>query len=138
VWLSWLASGPGNAVTPVGAASGDFISYILSYGVLGVVAVIVAAALYRGWQISSPAQRDKERAEARADLEQHNAQLRDDREKLQARCEQLEGQVSDALKVSRDQLVPLLLNFTAATNSLLPLLQDVVATLEGRRDRSRR
>lgn len=129
-WAGILA-----AVSPVGAASGDIVTYILSFGVLGVGAVIFGILTWRGWDIRSPAKQDKDRAEARADLEAaitrlnaDNERLRDERDKALAKLDDLQGYI-------RDQYGPLMANFTTATQALLPVLQQ---RWEGRRAPGRR
>lgn len=116
---SLLASG-GSSVSPVGAAASDIVTYVLGYGVLGVAVVLFVLRIIVPRSVV-----DEAREQARRDLVKEN-------ERLIAEKVKAEEQRDEALKVARDQLVPLLLSFTAATNSLLPLLQDVVNTREGR------
>jgi hypothetical protein len=139
LWLAYLASGvPGTApwlmasdVTPVGTATTDLTDYVLSYGILGIFVVVGAILLYRGWQIMSPARLTEVRDEARADLLKEN-------ERLLAERTALEAQLAEARTFERDQLVPLLGNFTAATSSLLPVLQERLRDQEDHRGIERR
>lgn len=133
---SSIASGPTAApVNPADQVSGDLTSYVLSYGILGVAAVVLSWLAYKGWRLMSPAReaeiRKAVRDEARADLvtqverfeRQHEQDQRDKREVGQQRDE--------ALKYIQANLVPLLVNFTNATTALLPILQQVVQHQEG-------
>ena len=109
-------------VTPVGQATGDLVSYILGYGVLGIVSLALA------FQFLVPAAAVKAaREQARGDLMEENKRLRE--EKAHA-----EEQRDEALKIAQDQLVPLLVNFNATVTGLMPLLQSIVQRTEGRRD----
>jgi hypothetical protein len=123
-----------TSVTPLGTVSGDLVSYILGYGPLGIGVIVVAFLLYRGWQLNSPARLSAIREECRADLIKENARLIEEKQRA-------EEQRDDALRAASDQLLPLLLSFTSATNALLPLLQKMVAVTEareGHRDRGGR
>lgn len=120
--MSWLAlllaSGP--PVTPVGTAATDLVTYILGYGVLGVAAIAFAFRLIVPAKAIDDARRDLERENAR--LIEQNLQLARERDA--------------AVKIAQDQLVPLLVSFTAATQSLLPLLQELVIVRGEPRDRN--
>ena len=117
-----LAAGtPAPNVTPVDAITSSVLSYILSYGVLGVVSLALA------FRFLVPRGAIKQaREEARADLLKEIENLRADKK-------QAEEQRDEALKVANGQIVPLLVSFTSATQSLLPLLQQLVAEREPRR-----
>jgi hypothetical protein len=128
-WLPYLAAAAAD--TPVGAAEGDLSNYILGWGPLGIAMVVTAVLLYKGWQLLSPARLAAVREEARADLLKEN-------ERLLAEKTELEHQLAEARGFERDQLVPLLGQFTAATGSLLPVLQEVVRDREGSRATDRR
>lgn len=126
---SSLASGPtAGSVTPADAASGSLVSYVLSYGVVGVAAVVMAGLFWKGWRLISPAReaemRQAVREEARADLLKDN-------ERTSARADKAEGQRDEAMRFASDQLVPLLTSFTATTSALIPLLQELVRHQEG-------
>jgi hypothetical protein len=118
-WLALLASG-GPSTNPVASATSDLVTYILGYGVLGVAVIAFA------FRLIVPA---KALNDARRDLERENARLITERDKAEAERDA-------ALKIAQDQLVPLLVSFTAASQSLLPLLQDLVAMREGGRERN--
>lgn len=120
-WPGTLAA----SVTPLGSFTGDLVSYILSYGPMGIGVLVAGFLLYRGWVVWSPARQAQERATCRADLEQQIAGLKADLDRVRAERDKNGAERDDALRMARDQLVPLLLNFTAATNSLLPILQDL-------------
>lgn len=108
--MGWWIILAGTEVTPVGQATGDIVSYILGYGVLGIVAVAFA------FRYIVP--RGAVEA-ARADLIAENKRLRE--EKAHA-----EEQRDEALRIAQTQLVPLLTSFTATSSALLPLLQELV------------
>lgn len=112
-----------ESVTPVASATGDIVSYILGYGVLGVGAVLlVLRILVPGKTVDEAVER------ARTDLLKEVDRLREEKEKA-------EEQRDEALKFAQIQLVPLLTSFTATTTALLPLLQELVRVREvGRRD----
>lgn len=114
-WLHYLAV----AVTPADSVAGDLTSYILNFGVLGVVAIALA------FRLLIPAKAlDKERDLARADLIEENR-------RLLARAEKAEEQLAEAQKLATETTIPLIGQFTAATASLLPILQELI------RDRDR-
>jgi hypothetical protein len=130
LWLAWtLSQGPGTSVTPVDSASSSVVGYLLGYGPIGVAALALAWLTFKGWRLMSPAREDAirtgARAEARADLEKELA-------RTIARAEHAEDQRDEALRVARDQMVPLLSSFTSTTGALIPLLQEVVRAQEGR------
>jgi hypothetical protein len=118
-----LADSP--SVTPVGTVTSDLVSYILGYGVVGIVALAFA------FRFIVPASVVKEaREQARADIK---AEL----ERVLAEKRAVEEQRDEALRVARDQFVPILTSFTASASSLIPLLQELVSRREreGSRDR---
>jgi hypothetical protein len=110
-WLFTLA----DSVTPIGAASGDIVTYILSFGVLGIAAVLFGL----GYIVPKNAV-DR----ARADLVKEN-------ERLIAEKNKAEEQRDAALGIAQTQIVPLLTSFVATTSALIPLLQDLVRKREG-------
>lgn len=112
-----LAEG-GPAVTPVDAASGDLVAYVLNYGILGILVLAFTFKLIAPYWVLKAA-----REEGRADLIEENKRLIAEKEKAEA-------QRDDALKVAQDQLVPMLISFNATVGALLPLLQQVVARQE--------
>jgi hypothetical protein len=109
-----------SSVSPLGAASGDIVTYILGYGVVGVGAVLFAL----GYIVPKPV-KDSAVAAARADVVAEN-------ERLRTALARAEEQRDDALRVARDTVVPLLTTFNATVASLLPILQDVVREQEDR------
>lgn len=123
----WLLA---TSVTPVGSVTGDAISYILGFGPLGVGIVLFGL----GYIVPKSVMNNSVSA-ARSDLVAENI-------RLIAEKKQAEDQRDEALKLATDQLVPMLVSFTAATQSLLPLLQELVRDRERRegsaRDRDRR
>jgi hypothetical protein len=128
VWAGyWLLA---TSVTPVGSVTGDAISYILGFGPLGVGIVLFGL----GYIVPKSVMNNSVSA-ARSDLVAENI-------RLIAEKKQAEDQRDEALKLATDQLVPMLVSFTAATQSLLPLLQELVRDRERRegsaRDRDRR
>jgi hypothetical protein len=108
----FLAEGTGSADVVTAA-----VQQILGYGVLGAVALALAWIVYKGAFV--PQKRsDEQVTAARADLLRENEQLRAD--KIRA-----EEQRDEALKIARDQVVPLLTTFNATVASLLPILQEL-------------
>lgn len=101
-------------LSPIGSATGDIITYILGYGVLGVATVLFV------FRVIVPA---KAIDTARADLVKEN-------ERLIAEKTRAEEQRDAALQIAQTQIVPLLASFTATTTALLPLLQDLVSMRE--------
>jgi hypothetical protein len=125
LWLAWSYSQGPTSLTPVDSATSTIVGYITSFGVLGIVALAFAF----GWLKSGrTSERDRAtlRAEARSDLEAELA-------RVIAEKKQAEEQRDEALKVARDQVVPILGSFTSTTAALIPLLQEVVRAQEGSR-----
>ena len=111
MWLTiLLTTMPGSEVTPIGQATGDLVSYILGYGVLGVVAIAFA------FRYIVP----------RGAVEAARADLIAELERVREEKAHAEEQRDEALKIAQTQLVPLLASFTATSSALLPLLQEVV------------
>jgi hypothetical protein len=119
-----LTQGPGTSITPLDSTSESITGYVLSFGLPGVIVVVLAYLLFRGYRLVSPgfeaSIRDAARADARADLIA-------ERDRIITEKQSAEDQRDEALQVARDQLLPLLVNFTAATQALLPILQGQVA-----------
>lgn len=124
LWLHYLAAEGPSSVTPIDSASESVLGYLFSYGPLGIIAVAIAYLLFRGYRLVPPGfeatTRDAARADARADLIA-------ERDRVLTALHAAEEQRDDAMAVARDQLLPLLLNFTATTQALLPILQGMVA-----------
>lgn len=111
-WLQLLADSP---VSPIGTASGDVVTYILGFGPIGIIAIAFAT----GWLVPKGAVKEA-REQARADL---RAEL----DRTIAEKKTAEEQRDEALKVTRDSLIPALIQFTSATQNLLPLLQALIS-----------
>lgn len=117
----YLAGGGGD-VTPIDTATTSVVSYILGYGVLGIVALALAFRfLVPGKAL------EKAREEARADLLK-------ELERTVARAEKAEEQRDEYGRLFTDKVIPLMAAFTQATNALLPLLQTLVRYREDDRD----
>lgn len=117
-WYAFLLTSGPTSVTPLDNAASSIIGYIGGFGVLGYLAL----ALVFGW-LKPGRTAERERAQARADLE---AELT----RVLAEKKQAEAQRDEALKFARDDMVPLLSSFTATTTALIPLLQEVVRNQE--------
>jgi hypothetical protein len=125
-WLPALLAVAPPVVSPIGTATGDIITYVLGYGVLGIVAV----ALAFGFLVPKSAvekARDQARADISAELQRTIEEKRD-----------VEEQRDEAMKIAQTQIVPLLVSFTATATSLIPLLQELVRYREALRDRDSR
>ena len=117
-----LLTAAADSNTPIDAA----VSQILGYGILGIVALALALRF-----LVPKGAVDDARGEARADLLKEN-------ERLAAKLDHAEAQRDEALKVAQVELVPVLVQFTATTTALIPLLQEVVRNQEGRIGRNGR
>ena len=131
-WLHVLAVAVPIAITPLAAASpvgdvaGDITTYILGFGPLGVgVVLYTLRVIVPGKAV------DEAREQARADLLKET-------ERLITEKAEAERQRDEARKFATEQLVPLLGQFTAATSSLLPILQELIREREMNRDREDR
>lgn len=107
-----------GSVSPVDAATGSIVGYILGFGPIGIIALAFAFRF-----IVPRSAVDEAKDQARADLVKENERLI--KEKLHA-----EEQRDDALRVANDQIVPLLISFNATVSALLPLLQELVSHRE--------
>ena len=115
-WIPFLLAAD---VSPVGTATSDIVTYILSFGPVGVIALAFA------FRFIVPAKAvDEAASRARADLIA-------ERERLIEEKTRAEEQRDDALRIAQTHLVPLLTTFTATTSALLPLLQELVSRREG-------
>jgi hypothetical protein len=108
----------GSSVGPIDNAASSIVGYILSYGPLGIVVLAFAFRF-----IVPRGTVDEARKEARTDLIA-------ERDRLLEEKRDAEDQRDEALKVAREQVIPLLINFTSATQSLLPLLQGLITQHE--------
>lgn len=133
LWLPPDAIVLAASVSPIDSAGSSVVGYVLGFGPLGLVALALAWLLFRGYRLVPPGfeatTRDAARADARADLIA-------ERDRIIAEKQQVEEQRDDAMQVARDQLMPLLVSFTATTQALLPLLQSMVS--QGGRSQLRR
>jgi hypothetical protein len=130
----WLPAAPFLAAAEGSGTSGDVITaavqQVLGYGILGLVALSLAWIVYKGSFV--PQKRaDEMVAAGRADLLRENEQLRAELGKTQE-------QRDTAIRFIQDQFLPLLGNFTAATSSLLPILQGLTRWREDDGPPSRR
>jgi hypothetical protein len=106
-------------VTPVDGATTSLVQYIVSFGVLGVVAVAFAFGF-----IVPRKTVDRARDEARGDLLKEN-------ERLDAAWKELQGKHAELEEFVRAQLVPAVVQFTAVAQSLIPLLQAQIERSRG-------
>jgi hypothetical protein len=113
------------AVTPVDSATGSLVSYVLNFGILGIVAVAFAFRFI----VPRSAVVDAE-ARARADLIK-------EQERILAEKSRAEEQRDEALRIANTQLVPLLISFNGTVSALLPVLQEVVRRHDDVNRRSR-
>jgi hypothetical protein len=122
-------TGLAGPVSPVDSAAGSVVGYVLGYGPLGIIALALAWLLFKGWRLAGP-NRDAElreslREDLRSDLLRENQRLLEEKNRA-------EEQRDEALKVARDQVVPILTTFNATMAALLPLLQELVRNRENR------
>lgn len=115
-----FAAGVPDSVTPADTASSSLTTYFLGYGPLGIAVLAMAWLSYKGWRLVSPSREAAIRKSAREDLVS-------ERDRLIAENRLIRRQLDDAMRIARDQLMPLLVNFTAATQSLLPILQSLAS-----------
>lgn len=121
-WHLLLLAAADNSSDPLTAAIGQ----VLSYGVLGIVALAFAFRFI----VPRSAVEDA-RKESRADLLKDVERLERQVEQERADKRAVEEQRDEALKFTQANLVPLLVNFTSATGALIPLLQELVRHREG-------
>lgn len=135
--MQWLAAAafiaravplgvPGDGVPPIGSPGESVASYLLGFGPLGLMVLVLALVLYRGvFILAKTAEKDKTDAVAlaRADLLAEN-------ERLLARAEKAEGQRDEAMRIAQDKLVPLATSFTVTMGAFVPLLQELVSARE--------
>jgi len=120
--LHLLAETAPSGTDPITGITGQ----ILSYGVVGAFAVILAIVLYRGIFVRA----SDAKADADARVEAARADLLREIEHIRAEKQKAEEQRDAALKVAQEQLVPLLTSFVATSQSLIPLLQELVRNRE--------
>jgi hypothetical protein len=129
-WLAVLiAAGNPTTVTPVDAVTSTIVGYIAGFGVLGY---LVLALVFR-WLVPGRTA-EKDRQQARADLERENARLLEDHKRAEERWTaeraKLEEQRDEAAGIAVDRIVPLLSSFNDTARGLIPLLQEVVRNQE--------
>jgi hypothetical protein len=120
-------SGVLNLATTGGPSLADEVTPYLNYGVLGLLVL----AIFFGWVWAKPAV-DRIIAERDAAV----AQLIAERDRLIEERARAEQQRDAALAIAQDKIVPLLTSFVSTSQTLIPLLQEIVR--EGTDDRPRR
>lgn len=98
----------------------------LNYGTLGLLVV----AIFFGWVWAKPSVDRVLAAKDEAIL-----RLVEERDRLITERDQAEEQAAAAVAIAQEKLVPLLVTFTSITQTLIPLLQEIVR--EERDDRRR-
>lgn len=121
VWII-ASGGPGTDVTPIDSATSSIVSYVLGYGLAGLIALAFAFRFIVPASVLKEA-RENARADLKAELDRTIAEKRE-----------AEEQRDEALRLAQSQLVPILVQFTSATDSLLPLLRELLSRREGRYD----
>lgn len=114
----FLAEGPAGGSDVLGTAA----QTVLGYGVVGAVALVLAWIVYKG-KFTPQERVDELVAASRADLLRELESVRADLLKTQE-------QRDSAMRMATDQLVPLLTSFVATSQSLIPLLQELVRNRE--------
>lgn len=106
---------------PGGNAADSAVTYILNYGILGIVAL----ALVFRWLVPRGAV-EEAREQGRADViaERDRAIARAD--KAEGRADKAEADLKDALKFTAERTAPMLEQFVSATGTLIPILQSLV------------
>lgn len=112
--LAAAAAGQPPAVT----LNDVIIRDVLGYGFVGIVALVLAWLLYKGKFVT------KERSDEMVTAARHD--LLRENERLIGEKQRAEEQRDEALAIATDKLVPLLTSFVATSQSLIPLLQELV------------
>lgn len=126
VTLVWAATSAGQA-----DLTGE-ITPLLNYGVLGLLVL----AIFFGWVWARPSV-DRVVEEKDASI----ARLTAERDRLIEERKRAEDQRDAALSIAQDKIVPLLTSFVSTSQTLIPLLQEIVRegnVREGNDDRPRR
>ena len=132
LWHSPLLAAATGASAPLDSA----VTAILGYGPLGVIALALSWLIFKGWRLIPPSREGEIRAGVREDA---RADLIRERDRVIAEKGKPEDQRDEAMKIAQTEIAPLLLQFTATSGALLPLLQELVSRREGReRDTGRR
>lgn len=118
------------AVSPLDAAQGDIVSYVLGFGPLGVIALALGWVLYRGTFTRTSAHD----AEVRQLREDHAAETarREAAHATEIAALRADRQKSDdardaAVKMITDTMFPLVSAFNTSIGSLMPILQRLVS-----------
>lgn len=93
------------------------ITPFLNLGVLGLLVI----AIFFGWVWAKPSV-EKVTDEKNASI----ARLEAERDRLLAEKSKAETQRDEAISIAQDRIVPLLVTFVSTTQTLIPLLQEVV------------
>ena len=118
LWLAVvLSQGPGTSLSPVDSATSSITGYVLGYGPVGVIALALAWLLFRGWRLLPPGEQASIRGEARAEA---RTDLVAERERLLAEKQAAEEQRDDALRFTRDNVTPLLLQLRGVNQCAHP------------------
>lgn len=102
------------------------IAPFLNYGVLGLAFL----GILLGWIWAKPSV-ERVLAEKDASIER----LQAERDRLIAEKTRAEEQRDAAIAIAQDRIVPLLTSFVSTTQTLIPLLQEVVRESDDRRHR---
>lgn len=105
-----LAAASTETPSPIDSA----VSYILNYGVLGVVALALA------FRILVP------RGAVEEAREQGRADVIAERDRAIVRADKAEQKLETQQRLSQEQLLPLLQSFVQSTSTLIPILQGIV------------
>jgi hypothetical protein len=119
LWAAIMALNMSSSVSPVDAATGSIVGYVLGFGPIGIIALAFAFRF-----IVPKSAVDEAKDQARADLVEEN-------KRLIAEKQHAEESRDDALRIAQVQIVPLLVSFNATVAALLPLLQELVSRREG-------
>lgn len=117
-----------SPLAPVAEASApaslteQIIGRFLGYGIVGIICLVLAWIIYKGSFIRADTAAAMVTA-GRADLLEENKRLREE-------LASMRDQRDEAVRALGDQLIPMLLSFTSATQALLPLLQEMVRRRE--------
>lgn len=105
----------------------------LNYGVLGLI--VLGAITGMIWFKPTVDRMLTSKDEVLAAKDEAIARLVEERDRLITERNEAEDQAAEAISIAQDKLVPLLVTFTSITQTLIPLLQEIVR--EERDDRRR-
>lgn len=123
----WSAAWAGISAAANDPGVSAELTPFLNLGVLGLLTL----AIFMGWVWARPAV-EKVVAEKDASI----GRLEAERDRLIAEKTKAEEQRDAAISIAQDKIVPLLTTFVGTTQTLIPLLQEIVR--EGTDDRPRR